>query len=213
VTAIRAVISDFGGVMTSPLEPAMLQIWQRAGLSMTDLGMALAALTAAHGANPLWEMESGRMTEPDFLRALGEEVSARVGRTVSFDGLGDSFFAELEVNAPFVAYLRGLRDRGYRMGLCTNNVREWETQWRAMVPLEEIFDVVIDSSAIGARKPEPRIYELTLEGLGVPAEEAVFIDDLEVNCTGAAQLGLHPVWFRDSEQAIADTEALLRDAA
>ena len=69
--------------------------------------------------------------------------------------------------------------------------------------------MVVDSGFVGSRKPEPRIYEITLERLGVPAPAALLIDDIEVNCTAARQLGLGAVWFRSTEQAIEEIEAAL----
>jgi putative hydrolase of the HAD superfamily len=95
------------------------------------------------------------------------------------------------------------------MAICTNNVREWEPLWRAKLPVDEIFDVVVDSAFVGVRKPEPRIYELTLERLGAPAAQALLLDDIELNCTAARELGLTAVWFRDTAQAIGDVEAAL----
>jgi HAD superfamily hydrolase (TIGR01509 family) len=62
---------------------------------------------------------------------------------------------------------------------------------------------------VGTRKPERRIYEITLEELGVPAEAALFVDDLEINCDAARELGMTAVWFRDTNQAIAEIEAAL----
>jgi putative hydrolase of the HAD superfamily len=106
--------------------------------------------------------------------------------------------------------MRGLRDRGYKLGICTNNVREWEPRWRSKLPVDEIFSVVIDSAFVGYRKPEPKIYEITLERLGVPAQAALLIDDIELNCTAARDLGMHAVWFRDTERAIAEIEEQLR---
>ena len=62
---------------------------------------------------------------------------------------------------------------------------------------------------MGSRKPEPRIYEITLERLGVAAQAALLIDDVELNCTAARELGMRAVWFQDTDQAIAETEAAL----
>ena len=92
--------------------------------------------------------------------------------------------------------MRELRGRGYRLAICTNNVREWEGRWRAKLPVDEIFDDVIDSAFVGTRKPEPQIYELTLARLGVGATQALLVDDIEVNCTAARELGIRAVWFR-----------------
>jgi putative hydrolase of the HAD superfamily len=91
----------------------------------------------------------------------------------------------------------------------TNNVREWEPLWRSMLPVDEIFELVVDSAFVGCRKPEPEIYEVTLQRLGVPAGECLFVDDVEDNCAAAGRLGMTPVHFRDNEQAIAAiTDAL-----
>ena len=120
-----------------------------------------------------------------------------------------NYFANLEPNEPMIEYMRRLRERGYKLAICTNNVREWERLWRAMLPVDEIFDVVVDSAFVGTRKPEPRIYELTLARLGVAAQTALLIDDVEINCTAARELGIQAVWFQSADQAIAETEAAL----
>ena len=108
-----------------------------------------------------------------------------------------------------IVFMASLRDEGYRMALLTNNVREWELRWRALAPVDEIFELVIDSAFVGVRKPEPEMYELTLTALGVPAAECLFIDDIEVNCIAAQEAGMAAVWFRDTDQAIADVRAAL----
>ena len=102
------------------------------------------------------------------------------------------------------------------MALLTNNVREWEPLWRSMLPVDEIFELIVDSAFVGMRKPEPEIYELTLErlrkrdGLGDLAPgECLFIDDVEVNADAARELGIAAVRFRDNDQAIAEIEAAL----
>ena len=206
---MKAVISDFGGVLTTPLEPSIAGYYERTGISLQDLGLALAAIEATDGANPLSELESGRLSEAGFLAALGERLTERLGRPVDLNRFPEQLFAGLAANEPFVAYMREVRERGYRMAICTNNVREWSERWQAIVPVAEIFDVIVDSSFVGVRKPDPRIYELVLGELGVEAADAVFIDDLEVNCAAAAELGMHAVWFRSTEQAMADVEAAL----
>jgi putative hydrolase of the HAD superfamily len=108
--------------------------------------------------------------------------------------------------------MRGLRGRGLRMALLTNNVREWEPFWRAKLPdIDQIFEVVVDSAFVGMRKPEPGIYELTLERIGddIAGEDCVFVDDLEHNCEAARAFGMHTVRFHDADQAIGEVEALL----
>ena len=106
---------------------------------------------------------------------------------------------------------RVLREEGYRMALVTNNVREWEPVWRPMLPVDEIFETVVDSGFVGCRKPEARIYELTLERLGLPGEACLFVDDLLPNIEGARRAGMQAVHFRDNEQAIAEIRGYLGD--
>lgn len=208
---VGAVISDFGGVLTSPLHGSFQAFQDTSGISLVELGKAMAAIGARLGVNPLFELETGRLSEADFLAQIGVQLSEQLGRTVDMDGFGERYFAHLEPNEDMIGYMRELRERGYRLAICTNNVREWEHRWRAMLPVDEIFDVVVDSAFVGTRKPEPRIYELTLEALGVDAGSALFIDDIEANCTGARELGIRAVWFQRTEQAIADTEAALAE--
>jgi putative hydrolase of the HAD superfamily len=207
--AVTALISDFGGVLTTPLAGSFAKFQERTGVSLEQLGIALATLAAARGENPLFELETGKLSEAEFLLALGGQLGDQLQREIVLDGFGDTFFADLEPNHEFVEFVRGLRDRGLKLAICTNNVREWSMQWRAMVPVEEIFEVIVDSSEVGGRKPDPVIYEHTLSQLGVPADETVFVDDIEINVTAARELGLQGVWFQSTEQAIADIEAAL----
>jgi epoxide hydrolase-like predicted phosphatase len=209
MTAIEAIISDFGGVLTSPLLDSFAAFQESSGISLQELGMAMGAILEREGSNPLFELETGRITEAAFLQALGDELTAQLGRRVELHGFGERYFEHLHPNQRLIEYMRELRDRGYRMAICTNNVREWEERWRAKLPVDEIFGVVVDSAFVGTRKPEPRIYELTLERLGVAPGAALLVDDIELNCDAARELGMSAVWFRSTEQAIEEIEAAL----
>lgn len=204
---IRAVISDFGGVLTTPLMESFLAYQRESGISIEELGGAMGRMMEKDGGrHPLFELEKGHLTEGDFTRGLGAEL----GREVS--SMRDTYFENLHPNEPMVAYLRGLRDEGIRLGLLTNNVREWEPLWRAKLPdVDELFEVIVDSGFVGMRKPDSEIYELTLErmGNGLRFEECVFLDDIEINCEAARALGMSAVHFHDNDQAIAELAAAL----
>ena len=212
MTTVVAIISDFGGVLTSPLMESFAGLMQASGISLESVGKAMVAIAEREGSNPLFELETGRITESAFMGALSEELSAASGGQVELDGFGERYFQQLKPNERMIEYMRSLRGRGYRMAICTNNIREWETHWRAMLPVDEIFDVVVDSAFVGSRKPEPRIYEITLERLGSGPETTLFIDDVEVNCEGARKLGIGAIRFRSTDQAIAEIEAALGEA-
>jgi putative hydrolase of the HAD superfamily len=209
MTAIRGVICDFGGVLTQPLNEVFAAVEAQSDIPTEALGVAMARLAAADGAHPLFELETGRLSEREFLTRLGSVVSEEVGREVELHGFSEAYFANLHPNQELIDYMRSLRERGLRMAICTNNVREWEPLWRSKLPVDEIFHDVVDSGFVGVRKPNCEIYELTLERLGLPARKCVFVDDVEINCDAARELGMAAVWFRSSEQAISEIEEVL----
>jgi epoxide hydrolase-like predicted phosphatase len=112
-----------------------------------------------------------------------------------------------------VEFCLGLRQRGLLTGLLTNNAKEFEAAWKAMLPLDDLFDDVVDSSEVGLRKPDPAIYRLSLERLDVQPGEAVFIDDAPGNVAGAVAVGIPSVLIghdrADVAAAVAEVEALL----
>jgi epoxide hydrolase-like predicted phosphatase len=204
---IRALVSDFGGVLTTPLIESFLAYQRETGIAVEDLGAAMGRMMEQDGGrHPLFELEKGNLTEDEFTRRLG----AQLGREVS--SMRNTYFENLHPNEPMIEYIRGLRSDGLRLALLTNNVREWEPLWRAKLPdVDELFEVIVDSGFVGMRKPEPEIYELTLARLGggLRFEECLFLDDIEVNCDAARDLGMAAVRFHDNEQAIAELEAAL----
>ena len=204
---IRAVICDFGGVLTSPLVGSFMKFQEHSGVSLEELGAAMARLAEeSDGQHPLFALEKGELSEAEFLRRLEDSL----GGDVSLEGFGERYFEHLHPNEEMIGEMRRLRERGLRMALLTNNVREWEPLWRAKLPdIDEIFEVIVDSAFVGMRKPEPGIYELTVERLGdgVAAADCLFVDDIEANCEMATELGMTAVHFRDAAQAIAEIEA------
>jgi putative hydrolase of the HAD superfamily len=206
---IRAVVCDFGGVLTSPLAGSFQAFSEHSGIPLAALGGALAAIAARDGSNPLHELECGRVSEARFMADLADELAAQLDREIAMGDFTERYFAGLSPNVAMIELMASLRDRGYRMALLTNNVREWEPLWRAMAPIDEIFELVVDSAFVGMRKPDREIYELTLARLGLPAEDCLFVDDIEENCVAAAAAGMVTVVFRDTEQATAEIRAAL----
>ena len=213
---IRAVISDFGGVLTTPLLHSFAAFQDKTGIEPSSLGNAMARIADHEGEHPLYELERGQVTEADFLEQLRDELATDLGHRPEMHGFKEIYFDALDPNEPMIELMRGLRDRGLRMALLTNNVREWEPLWRSMLPVDEIFELIVDSAFVGMRKPDAEIYELTLErmrereGLGdLQPGECVFVDDIAVNCDAARELGLNAVHFRDNEQTIPEIEAAL----
>ncbi|MGE5282554.1 MAG: HAD family hydrolase [Chloroflexota bacterium] len=208
---IEAIVSDFGGVLTTPLIQSFMAFQDETGISVEVLGKAMqSAAEENDGENPLFEMERGEITEAAFLAILTDSLEPLLGHRPAMHRFKEIYFEALDPNPPMIDLMRELKEAGYRMAMLTNNVREWEPLWRSMLPVDEIFETVVDSGFVGCRKPESRIYELTLERICRPAESCLFVDDVLVNCEGARKAGLHAVHFQDNEQAIAEIRAALR---
>ena len=210
---IRAIVSDFGGVLTTPLLSSFVAVQDEIGIATEDLGKAMRAATEERGENPLFEMERGELAEGAFLDLLADALEPLVGHRPHLHRFREVYFEALHPNGEMIELMRELKASGLKMALLTNNVREWEPLWRSMLPVDEIFEEIVDSAFVGCRKPEPRIYEMTLERIGMRAEECIFIDDLHPNCEGAKALGMRAVHFRDNEQAIGEIRAALGTSA
>jgi putative hydrolase of the HAD superfamily len=206
---IKALISDFGGVLTSPLLGALERFNDHLGLTGEEFGRAMALAMQEHGEHPLFALERGEITEREFNARLERALREQLGRDVDLSRMAELMMAHLHPNQELFDYYRALRERGLRLGILTNNVREWEPLWRSKLPIDEIFEDVVDSAFVGMRKPEPEIYELAVQRLGVEAGECAFVDDLQVNVDAARELGFHAVHFGDTSQAIAELDALL----
>ena len=171
----------------------------------------MQAIAERDGAHPLFELETGRMTEAEFLAQVRAALEPVLGHTPEMHGFKEIYFEALEPNQPMIDLMREIKARGLRMALLTNNVREWEPLWRSMLPVDEIFEFVVDSAFVGVRKPDRPIYELTVERLGdgTAPSQCLFVDDVLVNVEAARELGMTAVHFRDNEQAIPEIEAAL----
>lgn len=206
---IQMVISDFGGVLTSPLADAFASFQDGSGIPLKVFGKGLAATAKETGRHPLFELECGRITESEFQEQVADAVEPLLGHRPDIGAFGERLFEALDPNPEMIDLIRETRRRGFRAALLTNNVREWEPTWRAMLPVDELFETVVDSAFVGCRKPDPRIYELTLGRVGLDPENCIFIDDMEINCEAAAELGIHAVHFRENAQVRREVHQLL----
>jgi epoxide hydrolase-like predicted phosphatase len=207
---IRAVLFDFGGVFTpSPFDAA-----EALGAELgAEPGRLLEIVFGPYHEDtdhPWHRLERG---EIPLLEARDAIVA--LGRAQGIDADPFRLFARLGrgegAHEPMVERARRLLARGYRTALVTNNAHEFRDAWRRLVPADELFEVIVDSSEVGMRKPDPRIFELALARLGglAPAE-ALFLDDAASNVAAAERLGLQAVLVRpDLADALAALDALL----
>jgi putative hydrolase of the HAD superfamily len=205
----EAVLFDFGGVFTqSPFEAVRLHGDELGA----DPEVVLAVLFGDYDQDndhPWHRLERGEIAF-DAARAEINEIAAARGLDIDPFGAFAKFGTGGHMADAMVERTRRLRADGFRTALVTNNVREMGDGWRSLIPVDELFDVVIDSSHAGVRKPDPRIFRLALDALEVTAEQSLFLDDFPGNIAAANALGIRGILVgTDRLAAIAELDELL----
>ncbi len=202
---IDAVIWDFGGVITTSPFEAFNRFERDRGLPV-DFIRTVNATNPDHNAWALFER-----SEIDAARfdGLFREEAVALGHDIR----GAEILPLLsgDVRPAMVAALKACKDR-FRVGCITNNVSTGKgagmagtmEKATAVAEVMALFDVVLESSRIGVRKPDPRIYQMMCEALSVSPARSVYLDDLGVNCKPAAQLGMTAIKVSSEAQALAD---------
>jgi putative hydrolase of the HAD superfamily len=200
-----ALVVDFGGVLTTPLQTAMLAFAEEAGIELQHL--ARAALGGYLGSEDslVFGFETGRISEHEFSTAFAERIREYSGADIDADGLVTRLFSGLRLEESMLDAVAAVRAAGLKTGLLSNS---WGTTLYPRERLDSLFDVSIISGEVGLRKPDPAIFELTTQRLGVPAERCVFVDDHPGHLTSAAEAGMTTVLHRDPARTIAELESL-----
>lgn len=208
---IEAILYDFGGVFTLSPFSAVRQAGEQLGID-GDVMMSLCFGPYDQDTDHAWHrMERGELSLVDCRTEL-MALAAEAGHDVDPFTLLSSMGSEDLQREPMVERALQLKATGVKTAVVTNNVREFGEGWRKMVPVDELFDAVIDSSEVGVRKPDPRIFHLALDALGgVPPEAAVLVDDALGNIVAARAVGLHTVHVGEDRLAAMDElEQLVR---
>ena len=190
---IDAVVFDFGGVITaaSPFD-LLASLGGDADVEPATVLELLIGPYHEDTDHPFHRMERGEISAVAWF-AEASATLAEVGVDLDMARMAE-VFRTLGVHDVVVERVRALRADGYKTAILTNNVREAGDAWRTMVDVDALFDVVVDSSAVGMRKPNPAVYRHVLELLGdVAPERAVFLDDAESNVAAARAVGMHGI--------------------
>lgn len=207
---LRALIVDWGGVLTSPLQDSMLSWCDADGIDYVAFRAVMRDwLGTSYGddatVNPIHALERGEMEVPDFERELGTRLRTLDGRPVEVDGLLTRMFAGFGPLPAMIEAVRHAKRAGRSTALLSNS-------WGNDYPREgwsELFDVVVISGEVGMRKPEPEIFALTAQRLGLAPEQCVFVDDLMPNIRGAEAVGMVGVHHVTPQQTLDELETLL----
>ena len=196
---IEAVVFDFGGVIITPITDKMDALAVRHN---TTVGQLVQVLLGPHesGDHPWHRAERGELAVADIQEQLGP-WARRAGLHMHGDEIDILLAPGYRVIDEMVALVGSLHDAGIRTALLTNTFAEFRPTLEATVDFG-LFDQVIESYAVSARKPEPAIYHATAAALGVDHEHIAYLDDFEQNLAPAIMLGWTVVHVTDPLEAI-----------
>lgn len=201
----RALIVDYGGVLTTPLQ-ATVGPWlaaeridpERFAALMRDWLGADAAPNIAH------DLETGRLQPAQFQHLFAAELRRPDGSVPAAEGLLERMFAGFRTEHGMHEVVQRARRHGLKTALLSNS---WGFDY-PRAGWDALFDVVVISGEVGLRKPDPQIYLHTAAELGLAPPECVFVDDLGPNVRAAAAVGMIGVRHRDLADTVSELEAI-----
>lgn len=206
---VKGLIVDWGGVLTGPLHPT-IDAWAKS--DGVDLDVYWQVIEAWNGGkyaleaqmNPIHSLERGEMDNPDFERRIAHEMSIRTGVDFPAEGFLQRMFDHFEHAHDMNALVHRAHRAGIKTALLSNS---WGNEY-PRDGWDDMFDVVVISGEVRMRKPDAEIYHLTLERMGLPANECVFVDDLTPNVEAAVNLGIIGVHHRTYDDTAMELEAI-----
>jgi epoxide hydrolase-like predicted phosphatase len=207
---MQGLIVDWGGVLTMPIHTAIASWLKATGVDRDHFGEVLGRWVEPTPGerSPVHQLERGEITVEEFEHLLSSAL-ANQGSMVAAQGLVSTMLADLAIyEDSMTSLVTRAHAAGIRTGLLSNS---WGIDYDRSDWLQ-MFDAVVISGEVGMRKPERAIYELTLDRMGLPARECVFIDDMAHNVAAAAQTGLAGIVHRTFAETAGELEALFPGA-
>jgi epoxide hydrolase-like predicted phosphatase len=193
------LLVDFGGVLTTDVFASFREFCEREGIDPDAVRRLFRDDPEA--LDLLRRLERGELEEQEFSAEFGSMLGVE-----DTEGLVDRMFAGMRSDEAMLDAVRSARGAGVRTGLVSNS---WGVGRYDRSSFEELFDGVVISGEVGVNKPEPEIFELAAERVGVPAAQCVFVDDLRENCEGAERVGMTAVLHRGADGTVLELERLL----
>lgn len=203
----RGLVVDFGGVLTTSLGDALRAFCEREGV---DHERVTATLRSAYDREDpeslVFRVETGRLDLVEFERELATALSDGMDRRIDPAGLVSRMLADLQLDRQMVGAVRAARRAGVRTALLSNS---WGLEPYPRDLLAELFDSVVISGEVGMRKPDPAVFRLAAERLGLTPGRCVFVDDFQPNVEAAGTIGMRGVLHEDTARTIQELEDLL----
>ena len=198
---LRGLLVDYGGVLTTNVWDSFRAFCEAEGIDREEVKRAFRDRPEAMAL--LRRLEAGELTEEEFSPLFGPIIGVREDRTA---GLVDRLFAGMEPEEEMIEALRRARAAGLKTGLISNS---WGRGRYDRDSFSELFDGVVISGEVGLHKPQPEIFRLGAERVGLTPEQCVFVDDLRENCEGAEAVGMTAVLHRGADASLERLEELL----
>ena len=196
----EALIVDFGGVLTTNVFESFRAFSEAEGLDPNAVKQIFRE--RGEGLDLLRQLERGELQIPEFEEKFGPLLGVR-----ETNGMVERLFAGVQADDAMVEAVRRVKESGIPVGLISNS---WGgTSYDRVHDPAELFDTMVISGEVGLHKPEPEIFRLGAERLGVAPEACVFVDDLRENCEGAEAVGMTAILHRGAEGTIPELERLL----
>jgi putative hydrolase of the HAD superfamily len=196
---VRGLLVDFGGVLTTNVFDSFRAFCEAEGLDPDTVRRLFREDPAA--LEELRRLERGEYSEEQFAERFGPILGVR-----ETDGLVDRLFAGIRADEAMIDAVKAARREGVRTGLISNS---WGRGRYDRDAFPQLFDGVVISGEVGLHKPQPEIFRLGAERIGVPPQRCVFVDDLKENVAGAEAVGMKGVLHRGSETTLPELERLL----
>lgn len=203
----RGLLLDYGGVLTPSVGRQFRDFERAEGLPKGTIFRIMADAYGAGGDDSeIARLERGESSIAEFEQRLARALAA-AGHEVQPDGLVARLFTRMGPSGRLWGAARLVRDRGVRTGLLSNS---WGTEGYPSDLLDAHFDTVVVSAEVGMRKPDPDVFGLAAERLGVPLDQCVFVDDLDLNVAAAREAGMTAVHHDgDEDRVLAEVSAAL----
>ena len=204
--AFDAVVVDFGGVLTNPVQESLEAFATSLHIELQDVVRVMLPLYGGRSDDLVERFEKGTMDEADFSKELAHRFEEVCNLPVEADNLMTRIFAGMHLETSMLDALEGVRRQGVKTALLSNS---WGMSGYPRDRFEALFDVVIISGEVGLRKPEPGIFQLTVHRLEVPPTKCVFVDDHPGHLQSAEALGMATILHVSPEQTLTRLSDLL----
>jgi putative hydrolase of the HAD superfamily len=206
VSTYTALIVDFGGVLTTPIQDSMEAFSNELGIDFDDF-LRVALRAYVEGDDELvYAFETGELEEDEFSVKFAQRLAQATGKEIDPERFVQRMFGGMRLEEGMMDAVAKARAAGFKTGLLSNS---WGLSGYPRERLAEIFDDVVISAEVGMRKPDPAIFELSVTRLGVVPDASIFVDDHPGHLKAAVAAGMTTVLHRSPAQTIAELEELL----